>query len=335
MIEQHIAVTGANGFIGNALCDELEFRGFTVRRLVRASEMNSREVSVGNINSSTNWLHALDGISTVIHCAGLAHIYNDAGKIANEEYQEVNFRGTKRLAEQAILQGVKRLIFLSTIKVNGEFTNSKLDNPGAKCGFTAFDLPQPKGPYAHSKWEAEKVLWKFYNDKKLEIVIIRLPLVYGIGVKGNFLRLINLIRLGIPLPFGLIKNRRSLVCLDNLLDLTICCVNNPAANGNTFLVSDGEDLSTLELSKCLIYEMNQISLQEKCNSRVKLYDPLILNIPIWILLFLGKILGKQEEIERITGNLQVDISHTCQTLNWIPPISIKDGLRRMFSKTIN
>jgi UDP-glucose 4-epimerase len=302
--------------------------------LVRVSGFDLRAVAVGEINSKTNWLDALLGVSTVIHCAARVHVMNDEDGSACDEYRMVNVEGTRRLAEQAAMQGVKRLIFLSTIKVNGEFTHNKLDSLRTEKAFTAFDSPNPQGSYAVSKWEAERVLWKICNEKNLDVVIVRSPLVYGPGVRANFLRLIKLVRSGWPLPFGMANNRRSLVSLENLVDLLICCVDHPAAFGQTFLVSDGVDLSIKELAKSLIYEMNEAVLQDYGDRKVKTHDPIFFNIPIWLFLIVGRILGRQAEIERLFGALQVDITHTCQTLGWNPPISINEGLRRAITKAI-
>lgn len=334
MINHQIAVTGANGFVGNALCNELESRGFNVRRLVRSTDSDFKAVSVGDINGNTNWLDALEGVSTVIHCAARVHVMHSESANALDAYRVVNVDGTRRLAEQAALKGVKRLIFISTAKVNGESTLNMQRSSRAERAFTSFDAPNPQGPYAISKWEAEQALMRIYEKKDLEIVIVRLPLVYGPGVKANFLRLIKLIRLGWPLPFSMVDNRRSLVSLDNLLDLLICCINHPAAIGQTFLVSDGKDLSTKELAKTLIHEINEEVLQRNNNKNVKLCDPIFFPIPVWTLLMMGRLLGRRREIERLFGTFQVDITHTCQVLGWKPPISINEGLRRTLSKAI-
>jgi nucleoside-diphosphate-sugar epimerase len=332
MFDHQIAVTGANGFVGRALCDELESRGFTVRRLVRSASSDLKLVPVGDINANTNWVRALEGVSTVLHCAARVHVMSDEGRDALDEYRMVNVEGTRRLAEQAALQGVKRLIFISTVKVNGESTCNVLRSFQAEGAFTPFDPPNPQGPYAVSKWEAEQALWKVCEKNDLDIVIVRLPLVYGPGVRANFLRLIKLVQLGWPLPFGMAKNRRSLVSLDNLVDLLICCVHHPAAVGQTFLVSDGMDLSTKQLVKSLILELNAEILRAARNKKVKIYNPIFFPVPVWLLLMAGRILGRQAEIERLFGTLRVDITHTCKTLGWNPPISINEGLRRTLTK---
>jgi nucleoside-diphosphate-sugar epimerase len=222
-------------------------------------------------------------------------------------FRQVNVAGTRRLAEAAATMGVRRLVYLSSIKVNGDSTL-------ASAMFSHDDMPAPEDPYGVSKWEAEVALQEVATDFSLEIVIVRPPLVYGPGVKANFLRLVRLVRNGVPLPLGSVKNKRSLVSLDNLVDLLIRCTEHPAAAGQTLLASDGQDLSTPELIRGLAAAMGRSAR--------------LLPVPPAMLRLGGRLTGRMDEVERLIGSLQVDIEHTCQTLNWTPPVPVAEGLRR-------
>ena len=308
-----ICITGANGFIGKTLCKSLKAPDNHIRGFVRAmvSDNNSSEtehISVGDISSKTNWKDHLNGFDCIIHCAGLTHQMSSIKDI--NVYNLVNVDGTKHLAEQAMKAGIKRLVFLSTVKVNGESTDQI-----TKQKFSHKDNPNPEDSYAISKLEAEKALWEISSTTDLEVVVVRLPLVYGNGVKGNLTRLIKLVRSGIPLPLSLVKNQRSIIGVDNLVDLLICCINHPDASGKTFLASDGEDLSTTELIKLIASSMGR---------RANLFP-----FPISMLKFLASVLGKREEINRLVGSLRVDNSYTKEILNSVPPISVEEGIRRM------
>ena len=226
-------------------------------------------------------------------------------------YHLVNTEGTRRLAEQAAAVGVKKFVYLSSVKVNGESTG-KIDNNKM---FTNNDIPEPQDAYSISKFKAEKVLWEISAKTGLEVVIVRLPLVYGKDVKGNLARLIKLVKLGIPLPLSMIQNQRSMIGVDNLVDLIIQCIDHPVAAGKTFLVSDGEDLSTIDL-------INHIGISMGRKAR-------LFPVPIFLLKFLGSILGKQKEINRLVGSLKIDSSYTQEILNWTPPVSVAEGIRRM------
>ena len=319
-----ICVTGANGFIGKSICRSLIKWGIFVRGTVRSQNLifktsNYECVSVGDISNNTNWSEAIFGCECIIHSAGIAHKINELNGEVSQIYQKVNVDATKKLANQAVAAGVKRLIFLSSIKVNGEstekfFQTQVLKNEYKKV-FSHDDILAPEDNYAASKLEAEKVLWDITAKTGLEIVILRLPLVYGPGVKGNLAKLLNIIRLGIPLPLGGIKNKRSMIGMDNLVDLLIRCIDHPEANGKTFLASDGEDLSTPELIKFIASSMGR-----KAN---------LFPFPISILKFLGSVFGRREEINRLVGSLRIDNSYTKKTLNWTPPISVEEGIRRM------
>ena len=311
---KNICVIGANGFVGKFLCKVLESSNKSTRGIVRNlnTSMNSSKieyVSVGDMTSKIDWREHLNGFDCIIHCAGKAHIMNEKKEF--NAYHSVNTEATKVLAEQAAEAGVKRLIFLSTVKVNGESTSQTHTTEK----FSHKDISHPKYPYAISKLEAEKVLWEISSRTGLEIVVVRLPLVYGYGVKGNLARLIKLVRLGIPLPLSLVKNQRSMIGIDNLIDLLIRCIDHQEASGKTFLASDGEDLSTPELIKLIAS-----SMEKNAN---------LFPFPISMLKFLGSVLGKREEINRLVGSLRIDNSYTKEILNWTPPISVEEGIRKM------
>jgi nucleoside-diphosphate-sugar epimerase len=221
----------------------------------------------------------------------------------------VHVEVTRRLAVQAAASGVRRFVFLSSVKVNGESTD------GLPRPFGARNDAKPRDPYGISKWEAEQALWEVSAKTGLEVVVVRPPLVYGPGVKGNLARLLKLVRSGVPLPLGAVENKRSLIGLDNLVDLLIRCVDHPEAADQTFLVSDGEDLSTPDLIRHMAAAMGR--------------SPRLFPVPVSLLRLAGSALGKRAEIDRLLGSLQIDSSHTRQVLGWTPPVSIKEGIRRM------
>lgn len=308
-----ILVTGANGFIGHNLYKNLTKLNYSVKGTVRnlntiLNNYDTKYISVGNIDAKTNWDHALEGVDCVIHCAGKAHINK---KDELDIYRVINREGTKHLAEQSIKAKVKRLIFLSSVKVNGESTG-KFNEP---IIFTNDDTPNPQDNYATYKFEAEKVLWEIASKTNLEIVIVRLPLVYGKEAKGNLKRLIKLINYKIPLPFGDIKNKRSLIGIGNLVDVLVRCIEHPNAAGKTFLVSDGEDLSTSELINVIASGMNR--------------SVILFRLPIALLKFFGFILMRQGQIDRLIGSLQIDSSYVREILNWTPPVSVEEEIRKM------
>ena len=318
-----ILITGASGFIGQSLIKSLSNSTRSVRGTIRSrnlffSDTKTEYVSTGDINLKTNWRESLINIDCIIHCAGKAHTIKSKKNDLSKIYQSVNVDGTKQLAEQAVEAKVRRLIFLSSIKVNGEDTNNnvifKFLNEKKKV-FSHKDLVSLQDHYAISKLQAEKALWEISSRTGLEVVVVRLPLVYGYGVKGNLARLIKLVKLGIPLPLGMIDNQRSMIGIDNLVDLLIHCIDHPEASGKTFLTSDGEDISTPELIKLIASSMGK-----KAN---------LFPLPIFILKFLGTIFGKSEEINRLAGSLRIDNNYTKETLNWTPPVSVEEGIRRM------
>lgn len=265
-------------------------------------------VAVGDIHEATDWSAALNGCSAVVHLAARVHVMNERASDPLLEFRRTNVEGTLHLARQAAHSGVRRFVFVSSIKVNGETT-------AAGRPFTVADTPAAQDAYGISKMEAERGLRGIAADTGMEIVIVRPPLVYGPGVKANFASLMRAVQRGLPLPLGAVtNNRRSLVALDNLVDLLITCVDHPAAANQTFLVSDGEDLSTT----ALIRRMGQ-ALGKPAR---------LLPVPPALLQLGAAIVGKRNVVQRLLGNLQVDIAHTRATLGWTPPISVGEGLRR-------
>ena len=308
-----VFLTGATGFVGAALCGALRARGFTVRGAVRSlhssvAASSVEPVAVGNLDAATDWSSALAGVDCVIHCAARAHVMHETEADALAAYRSVNVDGSRRLAEQAVASGVRRLVYLSSIKVNGEQT--ALGAP-----FLFSDAPAPEDPYGVSKWEAEQALWAVAANTGLEVVVVRPPLVYGPGAKGNLARLLKLVRSGVPLPLGAVHNQRSLIGLDNLACLLIRCVDHPAAAGQTLLASDGEDVSTSDLLRHMAAGLGR---------RARL-----LPVPVPMLRLAGRALGKQAEIDRLVGSLQIDSRHTRELLDWNPPVSVAEGIRRM------
>jgi nucleoside-diphosphate-sugar epimerase len=302
-----ILITGANGFVGRGLCAALERRGQRVRRALRgagppASAADS--VAVGNIDGITDWGSALRGIGTVIHLAARTHLVNEKGRAVLAAYREINVGGTRRLAEAALAADVRRFVFLSSIKVNGEATQT--------VAFTEGNDPRPKDAYGISKWEAEQALWEIAQKSGMEAVVLRAPLVYGPGVKGNFLRLMQLVGRQAPLPLGSVRNLRSLVYLDNLVDAIIACAEAPLAAGKTYLVSDGEDVSTPDLVRRLAASMVVKSRLLPC--------------PVALLKLGAALVGKSAEIARLTGSLQVDSSLIRRELGWRPRFTLEQGL---------
>ena len=282
-----ILITGQNGFIGKALFDLLKQQGHQVRGTVR-NENKIEEgldiIAVGDISSTTDWSTALKDIETVIHLANRAHVLNDQVSDPLTIFREVNVAGTIHLAKQALESRVKRFIFISSIKVNGEKTDEH--------SFSVEDRPNPQDPYAISKLEAENALREISAQSTMEIVIIRPPLVYGQGVKGNFKRLSRLVELGIPLPFASIKNKRSLISLENLVQLLSKAIIDPTVANQTLLVSDSKDLSAPQLIK---------KIAKSIGKPTRLFP-----FPVKLLKILGKLTGQSKAISRLTENLQID-----------------------------
>ena len=307
-----VLVTGANGFVGRVLCRRLLDAGFKVRAAVRSSAAGSdlpegmEMVIVGDIGDHTDWREALAGVDVVVHLAARVHVMQETAQDPLAAFREVNVLGTERLARQAASQGVQRLIFLSSIKVNGE----RSDAP-----FRADQPVDPEDPYAISKWQAEQALQAIGKTTGLQVVVVRPPLVYGPGVKGNFRRLLKLVERGLPLPFASIDNRRSLVNVDNLCDLLTLCVEHPRAAGEVFLVSDNQDLSTPELIRTMAEALGRPAR--------------LLPVPVSWLLALAGLLGRRQEMQRLTESLQVDMGRTMATLDWRPRHSVAEGIGKI------
>ncbi len=307
-----ILVTGANGFVGSAVINSLvNDSGITLRAAVRNEDhclysLNAL-VQVGDLTIETDWTAALLEVDVVIHTAARVHVMNDGVDDPLEEYRRVNVEGTLNLARQSVVAGVKRFVFISSIKVNGEETLS--GKP-----FYAEDIPAPVDPYGISKLEAEQKLQQIAVETDMEVVIIRPPLIYGPGVKANFQKMMYWLNKGIPLPLGAIYNKRSLVAIDNLVNLIVICTDHPAAANQVFLAGDGEDLSTTELLQRMSKAMGR--------------SPRLIPVPARLLEFGATLLGKLAMVQRLCGSLQVDISKTREVLGWKPPVSVDEGLRR-------
>ncbi|WP_421911066.1 UDP-glucose 4-epimerase family protein [Marinobacter sp.] len=313
-MSEGILVTGATGFVGGPLITRLAAEpGFEVWGAARAKRGDSpfAFIAVGEIDGDTDWSEALQGQRVVVHAAARAHIMDDSAADPLTEFRRVNVGGTLNLARQAAEAGIRRFVFISSIKVNGEQTVS------GKC-FTASDTPAPEDPYGTSKLEAEQGLQQIAQETGMEVVIIRPPLIYGPGVKGNFSSMNKLVSTGFPLPLGAIHNKRSLIALDNLVDLIVTCIDHPSAANQVFLAGDGEDLSTSELLRRVGIAMGKPAR--------------LLPVPAALLQFGATVLGKKAMAQRLLGSLQVDISKTRHMLDWEPPVSVDEGLRRCFKK---
>ncbi|MFM9434991.1 nucleoside-diphosphate-sugar epimerase [Janthinobacterium sp. CG_23.3] len=297
-----ILVTGADGFVGKALCDALHTRGLAAVRAVRTG--GNGKVGVGNLSTTTNWQAALAGCDAVIHLAARVHVMNEQTHAPLAEFRAINVDATMNLARQAVAAGIRRFVFVSSVKVNGEETFG--------APFTAFDVAAPQDAYGQSKWEAELGLRALAQETGLEVVIVRPPLVYGPGVRANFLNLMRLVQTGLPLPLGAIHNRRSMVALENLVDLLILCCQHRQAAGQVFMVSDGHDVSMTELLRLLSGAMKR----RLC----------LLPLPASIISGSARLLGKSAVASRLLGSLQVDITHTRNTLSWRPVATMQEAL---------
>jgi nucleoside-diphosphate-sugar epimerase len=302
-----VLITGYSGFIGSHLVDELKSK-FQINLLGRTKPSLGCQYLNATINNHSDYSSILDSVDVVIHVAARTHIMNDTEICPLDEFRAVNVKGTLNLAQQAANKGVKRFIYISSIKVNGEKTS-----PGHP--FTQIDEKRPVDDYGLSKSEAEEQLEKLSKLTGIEYVSIRPPLVYGKGVKANFSALMTLVRNKVPLPLSAIKNNsRSLVSVYNLVDLIKTCIDHPNASNQTFLVSDDEDLSTSEM----------VRLMAKAQSVKTLLFP----VPVWMLRLLGRLMGKSDIISRLTDSLEVDITHTKQTLDWKPLYSVEEGFAK-------
>jgi nucleoside-diphosphate-sugar epimerase len=303
-----LLVSGADGFVGRQLCAELFRQGQSVRAAVRSTTShveNTETVSIGDINGETNWTKALPGIKVVVHLAAATHNLKDNAAV--DALHKINVDGTWNFARQASDSGVQRFIFISSIKVNGEST------PLGRS-FTAEDRPAPIDAYGISKLEAEDCLRRLADETGMEVVIIRPPLVYGPGVKANFRTMMQCLKRGIPLPLASVHNKRSFVAMENLLDLIITCIDHPAAANQTFLVGDGEDMSTPELLQRLGLALGKPAK--------------LIPVPVWSLKMAARLLGKGDMAQRLMNSLQVDIGKTNVRLGWQPPVSVEDALKK-------
>lgn len=306
-----ILLTGASGFVGSGLLARLvECNARVVAALRNPARCKSFSVPafvVGDMLSHTNWTEALGGVQVVIHAAARVHVMNEQSSDPLLEFRRVNVDGTLQLARQAAKVGVRRFVFISSIKVNGERTERGI-------AYSADEPPAPLDSYGISKMEAEQGLRLLASETGMDVVIIRPVLVYGPGVKANFRSMMNWLNKGAPLPFGAVTNKRSLVSLDNLIDLIITCIDHPAAANQTFLVSDGEDLSTTEL-----LERMGMALGKPAR---------LLPVPVSLLKGAAALIGKGDVAQRLCGSLQVDITKTRELLGWEPPVEIDEAMRR-------
>jgi nucleoside-diphosphate-sugar epimerase len=302
---QTVLVTGANGFVGRSVCARLLKAGHVVRAVIRNSANfdvpGCNVYHVPNIDADTDWTAALAGVTTVIHLAARAHVMRDDASDPQEEFRRVNVAGTERLALAAVASGVKRLVYVSSIGVNG------LESAVGKV-FSEMDNPCPHNAYAISKWEAEQSLLRLSETSGLEVVIVRPPLVYGADAPGNFAQMIKVVAKNIPLPLASASNLRSLIYVENLADALILCAAHPSAAGQTYLVSDGDDISTPDLLRQL--------------GATRLF-----HCPLTVLKLAGYLIGKREQIERLLGSLRVDSGKIRREINWHPPYTLQEGLR--------
>lgn len=307
-----ILLTGATGFVGSHVANFLFTTDqhdlvLTYRNIRPNLPVNCFKIDFSD--SSSNFSDVFTGVNVVIHAAARAHIMKDKCSDPLAEYRKDNLDLTLNVARQAVRAGVKRFIFISSIKVNGEQTSFGQS-------FTTHDTPAPTDNYGLSKWEAEKGLMQIGFESGMEIVIIRPPLVYGFGVKGNFARLVDLILKGIPIPLGSIHNLRSFVAIDNLVDLINTCIQHPNASNQVFLVSDGDDLSTCELVRRISILLDK--------------TPRIIPFPRFFLILIASLFRKKIVVQRFIGSLQIDICKARELLSWTPPVSVDEGLYRCF-----
>lgn len=307
-------ITGANGFVGTALCAELLRQGQSVTAAVRSfSQMpfsqpqsNIEMIEVGNVDGNTDWSAVLSGVEAIIHLAARVHVMHDDSADPLTEFRAVNTAGTTHLARSAAATGVKRFVYVSSIKVNGEATHGTHK-------FAESDQPAPQDPYGVSKYEAEQALQRIAQETGLEVVIVRPPLIYGAGVKGNFAQMLKVISKSVPLPLASVKNLRSFIYVENLVDALIVCATHPDAAGKTYIVSDGEDISTPNLLRQLATAMNVPCRLFPC--------------PPNFLRLAASLLGKSAQVERLLGSLQVDSGKIRRELNWQPSYTLQQGLQ--------
>ncbi|MBI5890606.1 MAG: SDR family oxidoreductase [Nitrosomonadales bacterium] len=303
-----LLVTGASGFVGQAVCVQALRRGLTVRAALRKHALpgSVEPALVGEINGATDWDGVLSDVDIVIHLAARVHVMRENAENPLKEFRRVNVAGTERLARTAAAKGIKRMVYVSSIGVNGLQTV-------AGSAFSEADNPTPHNAYALSKWEAEQTLHRIAAETGLEVVIVRPPLVYGVDAPGNFAQMLKVLSAGIPLPLASVHNLRSLVYIENLVDALILCATHPAAVGQTYLVSDGEDISTPDLLRRLGAGMGHKARLFPC--------------PSAFLEFAGRLTGKSDQVGRLLGSLQVDSGKIRRELNWTPPYTLQQGLQ--------
>ena len=305
-----ILVTGATGFIGTQLSETLANSGHEVRCTARSLAPNrstTLEMVTCDLESADNLDHLTMGCDAIVHLAGRAHVMSDDPATSESLYLSANVDVTRKLAQSAARTGVKRMILMSSVKVNGESTT--IDSP-----FTSQDTPNPQDPYGRSKTQAEQALWDVASSSGLEGVVIRPPLVYGPGVRANFASLIGIVNRGIPLPLGSIQNKRSFVSVDNLIDCIATALQSSNAEGQTFLVSDGHDISTPELIRSIASALHK--------------SPMLIPFPTALLKLVATSVAKRGAYERLCGSLTVDIALTKQKLSWTPPFTVQDSMQR-------
>ena len=309
--QKRVLLTGATGFVGSAVQQRIVADAYydltvAVRRIAAMSSI-VRAVQVADLTAHTDWGEALQGVDVVIHSAARVHVMSETSADPLAEFRKVNVDGTLALARQAVAAGVRRFVFVSSIKVNGESTE-------LGQSYRADGLANPSDPYGVSKYEAEQALLALAQETDLEVTIVRPVLVYGPGVKANFRKMMKWVSRGVPLPLGAIHNKRSLVALDNLVDLILTCVEHPAAVNQVFLASDGDDLSTTQM-------LQQLGIVLDKPAR-------LLPVPMSLLNAVFTLLGKENFTQRLCGSLQVDISKNKQLLGWTPPVSVEDAMRK-------
>jgi nucleoside-diphosphate-sugar epimerase len=309
-----ILLTGGSGFIGAAVRKALLSQSFTVRDVMRGGGsgdvtlLSNSRVAIGDIATIDCWAEALGDVDCIVHCAGKADVLGESKNEALMVCRRVNVEGTRRLAEQAAANHIRRFVYVSSAKVCGEKTE-------LNCPFTALSKANPTDAYSISKWEAEQALWEISARTGMEVVVVRPPVVYGSGAKGNFSRLFSLVRSGIPLPLGAINNKRSLISVDNLANLITKCTTEPSASGKIFFASDGEDISTPDLLRLI--------------ARVMERSVTLIHFPVCLLRACSYASGRKAEVERLVSSFQLDISDAQESLGWAPPISLESGLRHM------
>lgn len=298
-----VLITGANGFVGRALCAVLSAEGYSLKPVVRRSSDLPGAMCMVDLSAHTDWRELLTGCSAIVHLAARVHVMHDTAGDPLALYRATNTDATLNLARQAAQAGVKRFIFVSSIKVNGE---------GGDAAYRETDAPAPEDPYAISKWEAEQGLWRIAKETGIEVVVLRPPLVYGPGVKANFRRLLDTVACGWPLPLGAIDNRRSLLYLGNFVDAIRLCIEHPAAAGQTFLIDDGQPVSTPHLIRSVAHAMGRSAR--------------LFSVPVPLLRAAAHLLGKRAAFDRLAGSLWLDSATIRNSLGWVPPYSLQAGL---------